>query len=154
MSPQGTEEQKQELLPGMATCALAGCWALTEPSNGSDASALTTTATKASGGGALSASLCGFLLHRASRHQCAHRHHRHQGERLAVFARAQPSPGAGPQGACAWDCGCALTATAAAANGTSPHALFSLCYCRLKPVSSLDAEGPPVHCAGAGRVGN
>jgi hypothetical protein len=43
---QGTEEQKRELLPGMADNSLAGCWALTEPSNGSDASALTCTATK------------------------------------------------------------------------------------------------------------
>jgi acyl-CoA oxidase len=43
---QGTDEQKQQLLPGMADNSLAGCWALTEPSNGSDASALTCTATK------------------------------------------------------------------------------------------------------------
>ena len=43
---QGSEEQKQQLLPGMADNSLVGCWALTEPSNGSDASALTCTATK------------------------------------------------------------------------------------------------------------
>ncbi|GIL48383.1 hypothetical protein Vafri_4643 [Volvox africanus] len=46
----GSEEQKQELLPRMAKFELVGCWALTEPSNGSDASALTTTATKVPGG--------------------------------------------------------------------------------------------------------
>ncbi|WIA09779.1 hypothetical protein OEZ85_009157 [Tetradesmus obliquus] len=46
----GSEEQKRALLPGMASKELAGCWALTEPSNGSDASALTCRATKVSGG--------------------------------------------------------------------------------------------------------
>lgn len=46
----GTEDQKKELLPGMAKNDLVGCWALTEPSNGSDASALTCTATKVTGG--------------------------------------------------------------------------------------------------------
>ncbi|KAG2441458.1 hypothetical protein HXX76_003080 [Chlamydomonas incerta] len=46
----GSEEQKQELLPKMAKFELVGCWALTEPSNGSDASALTSTATKVPGG--------------------------------------------------------------------------------------------------------
>ena len=34
----------------MSDYSLAGCWALTEPSNGSDASALTCTATKVPGG--------------------------------------------------------------------------------------------------------
>lgn len=42
----GSEQQKRELLPGMASLKQVGCWALTEPSNGSDAAALTTTATK------------------------------------------------------------------------------------------------------------
>eukprot|EP00879_Flechtneria_rotunda_P008554 GHRR01008961.1.p1 GENE.GHRR01008961.1~~GHRR01008961.1.p1 ORF type:complete len:348 (+),score=100.87 GHRR01008961.1:85-1128(+) len=46
----GNEEQKQELLPGMASHELMGCWALTEPSNGSDASALTCSAMKVTGG--------------------------------------------------------------------------------------------------------
>ncbi|KAG2485503.1 hypothetical protein HYH03_015776 [Edaphochlamys debaryana] len=46
----GSEEQKTELLPKMAKFELVGCWCLTEPSNGSDASALTTTATKVPGG--------------------------------------------------------------------------------------------------------
>lgn len=46
----GSEEQKKELLPGMAAHATIGCWALTEPSNGSDASALTCAATKVAGG--------------------------------------------------------------------------------------------------------
>ena len=42
----GSEQQKRELLPGMASLNLVGCWALTGPSNGSDAAALTTTATR------------------------------------------------------------------------------------------------------------
>eukprot|EP00775_Hariotina_reticulata_P002983 gene2983-3266_t len=46
----GSEEQKQELLPAMAAFEKVGCWALTEPSNGSDASSLTCTATKVTGG--------------------------------------------------------------------------------------------------------
>lgn len=46
----GSEEQKRELLPRMAAYDAVGCWALTEPSNGSDASALTCTATKVPGG--------------------------------------------------------------------------------------------------------
>ncbi|KAF6251931.1 acyl-CoA dehydrogenase/oxidase [Scenedesmus sp. NREL 46B-D3] len=46
----GSEEQKSSLLPGMARHDLAGCWSLTEPSNGSDASALTCSATKVDGG--------------------------------------------------------------------------------------------------------
>jgi acyl-CoA oxidase len=43
----GSEEQKRELLPDMAQFRLIGAWGLTEPSNGSDASALQTTAKKA-----------------------------------------------------------------------------------------------------------
>lgn len=46
----GSEEQKKELLPDMATFAKVGCWALTEPSHGSDASHLLSTARKVSGG--------------------------------------------------------------------------------------------------------
>ncbi|GFR46240.1 hypothetical protein Agub_g7786 [Astrephomene gubernaculifera] len=46
----GSEQQKEDLLPKMAKMELVGCWALTEPSNGSDASALTATATKVPGG--------------------------------------------------------------------------------------------------------
>ena len=42
----GSEEQKRELLPRMAQLQLVGAWGLTEPSNGSDASALTSTARK------------------------------------------------------------------------------------------------------------
>ena len=40
----GSEKQKQEWLPEMAQMRKIGCWALTEPSNGSDASGLTTEA--------------------------------------------------------------------------------------------------------------
>lgn len=50
ISLMGSEDQKAQLLPGMADNSLVGCWALTEPSNGSDASALTCTATKVTGG--------------------------------------------------------------------------------------------------------
>ncbi|KAG1681170.1 hypothetical protein FOA52_015613 [Chlamydomonas sp. UWO 241] len=46
----GSEEQKQDLLPSLARCETVGCWALTEPAYGSDASSLTTTATKVPGG--------------------------------------------------------------------------------------------------------
>ena len=46
----GSEAQKQEFLPDMASFKKVGCWALTEPSNGSDASALTATARRVSGG--------------------------------------------------------------------------------------------------------
>lgn len=42
----GSEEQKAQLLPRMATLESVAAWALTEPSNGSDASALTTSAKK------------------------------------------------------------------------------------------------------------
>ncbi|BDA45206.1 Glutaryl-CoA dehydrogenase, mitochondrial [Coccomyxa sp. Obi] len=45
-----SEEQKRELLPDMAALKLIGAWGLTEPSNGSDASALQTTARKVNGG--------------------------------------------------------------------------------------------------------
>ena len=40
----GTEEQKQRWLPGMAAGALIGCFALTEPTGGSDPAAMRTTA--------------------------------------------------------------------------------------------------------------
>lgn len=46
----GSDAQKRELLPDMAKFRKIGCWALTEPSNGSDASSLTSTATKVPGG--------------------------------------------------------------------------------------------------------
>ncbi len=47
----GSEAQKQELLPPMAALTSVGAWALTEPSNGSDAAALQTTATPSPCGG-------------------------------------------------------------------------------------------------------
>ncbi|PRW59738.1 Acyl-coenzyme A oxidase peroxisomal [Chlorella sorokiniana] len=46
----GSEEQRRELLPDMGNFRKVGCWALTEPSNGSDASALQTTARRVEGG--------------------------------------------------------------------------------------------------------
>jgi len=46
----GSEEQKREYLPDMARFSKIGCWALTEPSHGSDASGLISTARKVSGG--------------------------------------------------------------------------------------------------------
>jgi acyl-CoA dehydrogenase len=42
----GTEAQKQRYLPGLASGALTGCFALTEPEAGSDATALRTTAVR------------------------------------------------------------------------------------------------------------
>jgi alkylation response protein AidB-like acyl-CoA dehydrogenase len=42
----GTEEQKQEWLPGIATATQLGCFGLTEPGTGSDAGNLTSRATK------------------------------------------------------------------------------------------------------------
>ena len=41
-----SEEQKRELLPDMASLKKIGAWGLTEPSNGSDASALQSSARK------------------------------------------------------------------------------------------------------------
>ncbi|XP_024371619.1 acyl-coenzyme A oxidase 4, peroxisomal [Physcomitrium patens] len=46
----GSEEQKLKYLPGLARLDLIGCWALTEPGYGSDASSLNTTAKKVEGG--------------------------------------------------------------------------------------------------------
>ncbi|KAL3536531.1 hypothetical protein ACH5RR_004992 [Cinchona calisaya] len=46
----GSESQKQKYLPSLAKLNTIGCWGLTEPDNGSDASALRTTATKVNGG--------------------------------------------------------------------------------------------------------
>nr|CAB3503472.1 unnamed protein product [Digitaria exilis] len=42
----GSEAQKQKYLPSLAQLTAVGCWALTEPDYGSDASSLRTTATK------------------------------------------------------------------------------------------------------------
>ena len=42
----GTEEQKKKYLPNLANGKFIGCWALTEPGTGSDASAQKTTAKK------------------------------------------------------------------------------------------------------------
>ena len=42
----GSEEQKQEWLPGIATAEKLGCFGLTEPGTGSDAGNLTTKATR------------------------------------------------------------------------------------------------------------
>ncbi|CAK9869786.1 unnamed protein product [Sphagnum jensenii] len=46
----GSEEQKQKYLPSLARLDTIGCWALTEPAYGSDASSLNTTAVKVDGG--------------------------------------------------------------------------------------------------------
>ncbi|KAJ8633149.1 hypothetical protein MRB53_026485 [Persea americana] len=46
----GSEMQKEQLLPSLAQLEKIGCWALTEPDYGSDASSLRTTATKVAGG--------------------------------------------------------------------------------------------------------
>uniref|UniRef100_A0A1D1XDJ9 Acyl-coenzyme A oxidase 4, peroxisomal n=1 Tax=Anthurium amnicola TaxID=1678845 RepID=A0A1D1XDJ9_9ARAE len=46
----GSEEQKERYLPSLAQFHTVACWALTEPDYGSDASSLSTTATKVDGG--------------------------------------------------------------------------------------------------------
>ncbi|KAK8928454.1 Acyl-coenzyme A oxidase 4, peroxisomal [Platanthera zijinensis] len=46
----GSEVQKQRYLPSLARFNTVACWALTEPDYGSDASSLSTTATKVNGG--------------------------------------------------------------------------------------------------------
>ncbi|KZV15167.1 acyl-coenzyme A oxidase 4, peroxisomal-like [Dorcoceras hygrometricum] len=46
----GSEEQKQKYLPSLAKLQTIGCWGLTEPDYGSDASSLRTTARKVEGG--------------------------------------------------------------------------------------------------------
>ncbi|XP_052173173.1 acyl-coenzyme A oxidase 4, peroxisomal [Diospyros lotus] len=46
----GSELQKNKYLPSLAQLNTIGCWGLTEPNYGSDASALQTTATKVAGG--------------------------------------------------------------------------------------------------------
>ncbi|XP_066363162.1 acyl-coenzyme A oxidase 4, peroxisomal-like [Miscanthus floridulus] len=46
----GSEAQKQQYLPSLAQFKTLGCWALTEPDYGSDASSLRTAATKVPGG--------------------------------------------------------------------------------------------------------
>lgn len=46
----GSEKQKRELLPELSSFRKVGAWALTEPTNGSDASALQSTARKVPGG--------------------------------------------------------------------------------------------------------
>lgn len=46
----GSEEQKQQWLPSMASGDLIGCFGLTEPDAGSDAAAMRTTATQQAGG--------------------------------------------------------------------------------------------------------
>uniref|UniRef100_A0A0D6R4H2 Uncharacterized protein n=1 Tax=Araucaria cunninghamii TaxID=56994 RepID=A0A0D6R4H2_ARACU len=46
----GSEHQKKTYLPSLAQLDTISCWALTEPNYGSDASSLSTTATKVEGG--------------------------------------------------------------------------------------------------------
>jgi alkylation response protein AidB-like acyl-CoA dehydrogenase len=52
----GTEEQKMRLIPPLARLEHMGCFCLTEPQSGSDASDLQTTATKVPGGYVLTGS--------------------------------------------------------------------------------------------------
>jgi len=46
----GTEAQKQQFLPRLASGELVGCFGLTEPDHGSDVGGMTTRATRAAGG--------------------------------------------------------------------------------------------------------
>ena len=54
----GTEEQKQKYLPPLATAETIAAFALTEPEAGSDAAAISTTATRVNGGYRLDGSKC------------------------------------------------------------------------------------------------
>lgn len=54
----GTDEQKKKYLPSLATAATLGAFALTEPEAGSDAAAISTRATRVSGGYRLDGSKC------------------------------------------------------------------------------------------------
>lgn len=54
----GTEEQKKKYLPPLATAETIAAFALTEPEAGSDAAAISTRATKVSGGYRLDGSKC------------------------------------------------------------------------------------------------
>lgn len=54
----GTELQKKEMLPSLATGQLLAAFALTEPHAGSDAQAITTEATKVAGGYIIKGSKC------------------------------------------------------------------------------------------------
>lgn len=53
----GNEDQKLRFLPSLAKLNTLGCFCLTEPQSGSDASDLTTTATKVPGGYSLSGNI-------------------------------------------------------------------------------------------------
>ena len=46
----GTEEQKQQFLPGLIAGTAGGCFAITEPNSGSDAASMRTTATEVDDG--------------------------------------------------------------------------------------------------------
>jgi alkylation response protein AidB-like acyl-CoA dehydrogenase len=112
----GSEEQKRELLPRMAQLQLIGAWGLTEPSNGSDASALTSTARKVGRGVAAWAAepVVGCSMPR--RAHATHGMHVHcfyrardscglQGSQLVTgetHAGLARSAGGAASGACAW----------------------------------------------------
>ena len=74
----GTDEQKQKYLPPLATAENIAAFALTEPEAGSDAAAMTTRATKVSGGYRLEGSKC-FISNAGIAHT------------YVVFASTEPS---------------------------------------------------------------
>jgi acyl-CoA dehydrogenase len=74
----GTEEQKKKYLPPLATAENIAAFALTEPEAGSDAAAISTRATKVSGGYRLDGSKC-FISNAGIAHT------------YVVFASTEPS---------------------------------------------------------------
>ena len=77
----GTAEQKQRYLPPLATAENIAAFALTEPEAGSDAAAISTRATKVSGGYRLDGSKC-FISNAGIAHT------------YVVFASTEPNVGA------------------------------------------------------------
>lgn len=65
----GTKDQKQKYVPMLASGEKLGAWALTEPSSGSDASAMRTTATRNANGWTLNGSKS-FITHGISSDIC------------------------------------------------------------------------------------
>jgi len=61
----GSDEQKDQWLPGMARGELIGCFGLTEPDHGSDPASMATRAYPADGGYVLAAPKCGSPTRRS-----------------------------------------------------------------------------------------
>jgi alkylation response protein AidB-like acyl-CoA dehydrogenase len=95
----GTEEQKRKYLPPLASGEKLGAWGLTEPSSGSDASALRTTAVRHDSGWTLNGSK-NFITHAVSADKCVvmaitDREMRSRGISAFVIERGTPGLKAG-----------------------------------------------------------